>query len=203
MIALYISKFLNETTEKSFLRCSLFRVFEPPVKATLLLAIMAFCVYEYVLCYQNVICHTFETILFQMQWMLTAGLILWCGFFLLLTFSRNDLLLIGLLLIAMIMYFISHVAGLRRMEHYAMLLAGVTLGKWARVLLSPKLERRRQRAEGGSDPDLRSSKFEVRTFLVGLDCCCLSPHGGIWIWGATITAHDGWGFGIIPMTTAC
>jgi hypothetical protein len=62
---------------------------------------------------QSSIFREFEGALLSLQWMLLVCIGIWCATFLFLTFSLNDLSLIGLLLVAVAAFFI--VSGWQRM----------------------------------------------------------------------------------------
>jgi O-antigen ligase len=102
-------------------------------KVVLLLAIVALCLFEYSL-HQSTVFREFEAAFLSLQWMLLICLAAWCGTLLFLTFALNDLPLIGLLLIALLAYFVGYAAS--PIKDALTLLTGVTLGKAARVLLS-------------------------------------------------------------------
>jgi prepilin-type N-terminal cleavage/methylation domain-containing protein len=100
---------------------------------TLLLAIAVLCLFGQALNSHYGIFREFQEALLSLQWMLLVCLTVWCGIFLFLTFSRKDWPLIGLLVIAIGVYFIGTA------DHPAadaiILLTGVTLGKGAQFLL--------------------------------------------------------------------
>jgi O-antigen ligase len=129
------------------------------IQVTLLLTIVVFCSFEFVLHRQSSIFHGIEAILLQIQWMLLIPMVVWCVSFVFLTFSLNDLPLIGLLLIAIAAYFIGYVVSSRATDAI-ILLAGVTLGKSAFVLL--------RHDEGRNDLEIRNSEFGISNFLTGL-----------------------------------
>jgi prepilin-type N-terminal cleavage/methylation domain-containing protein/prepilin-type processing-associated H-X9-DG protein len=117
-----------------------------------LLAIVALCLFKFTLQRQSSIwpfCQELGLVFLSLQRMLLVCLAVWCGTFLFLTFSLRDLLLVGLLVVAIIGYFISY-ATLPGVDAFT-LLAGVTLGKGARFAL-----------------EARSQKSENRNLLVGL-----------------------------------
>jgi O-antigen ligase len=129
------------------------------IKPAFLLAITGLCLLRYNLNRQAGIFRTFEATVFSFQWIFLVCLVVWCCTFLLLTCILNDLPLIGLLLIAIASYFIGYIAS-QSATDTIILLAGVTLGKSAFVLL--------RRDEGGNSSVIRSSEFGVRSFLTGL-----------------------------------
>ena len=153
-------------------------------KVALLLAIATFCLFGFMLDRQSSVYREFEAALLSVNWMLLICLAVWCGCFLLLTFSIYDLPLIGLLLIAISALFIGY-AETSRATDAIILLAGVTLGKGARVLLRlkakgemlkegeerlnpPSLRFGAARAESGNMPEFSIQISEFRIFLVGL-----------------------------------
>jgi len=101
---------------------------------TVPLAIVAVCLFGYFLHSQSGIFREFQAALLSLQWILLVCLAVWCGSFIFLTFNLNDLPLIGLLLIAIAAYFINYGASWRGMDA-VILLAGVTLGRGATLLL--------------------------------------------------------------------
>jgi hypothetical protein len=77
------------------------------IKIALLLVIVSVCLFGYVPNSKSAIFREFEGELLSVQWMPLVCLAVWFGTFIFLTFSLNDLPLIGLLLIAIVAYFIS------------------------------------------------------------------------------------------------
>jgi O-antigen ligase len=134
-------------------------MFLPLIKVAFLLTIVFPCLFVFMLHRQSDAFREFEVALLSLHWMLLFCLAVWCGSFIFLTFSLKDLPLIGLLLIALAVYFIGYAPSWRGMEAIV-LLAGVTLGKSAFVLL--------RRDEGGNNSEIRSSEFGIRNFLIGL-----------------------------------
>jgi hypothetical protein len=146
------------------------------LKLTLLLAMMVFLLFGFVWYRQSGIFRECEAALLSLQWMLLACLAVWCGSFLLLTFNLKDLPLVGLLLIAIIAYFIGYVAASPATDAI-ILLACVTLGKGARFFLKSG----KRKAESGNISNVecgtriaecvsefRTPNSELRIFLVGL-----------------------------------
>ena len=126
----------------------------------LLFAIVSICLFGYVLHSHSGIFREFEAALLSVEWMLLVCLAVWCGTFLLLTFSLKDLPLIGLLLIAIVAFSINYAASSRAADA-VILLTGVTLGKSAFVLL--------RRDKGGyTIPEIANRKSPIVNFLVGL-----------------------------------
>jgi len=135
------------------------------IKIALPLAIMSICLFGYVLHSQSEIFREFEAALQSVEWMLLACITIWCGGFIFLTFSRNDLPLIGLLLIAIAAYFIGYVASWR-VADAIILLAGVTLGRGARFFLSGSSRRESALTE---TPEINQSGLtSAATFLIGV-----------------------------------
>jgi hypothetical protein len=120
----------------------------------------------------------------------------WCACFIILMFSLEDILLIGLLLIVTAMFFISYAASSRAADAI-ILLAGVTMGKGTQFLLQSG----KRKAESGNISDLQPSTFNH--FLSAWSCCWLFRRGGIWKRQALIMGRAGWGFGIIQIFTEC
>jgi hypothetical protein len=134
------------------------------IKVTLLLAVAAFCLFEFMLHHQSDIFREYEAAFLSLEWMLLACLAVWGGTFLFLTFSMTDLPLIGLLLIAIAAYCIGQAA--RPATDALTLLFGVTLGKGARLLL--KEEGRMKNEEVQSALAIVNRKSAIVNFLVGL-----------------------------------
>ncbi len=133
------------------------------IKIVLPLAIVSICLFGYVLHYQSEIFREFQAALLSVEWMLLACLAVWCGTFIFLTFNLKDILLIGLLLIAIFVYFIGE-APSWRMADAIILLAGVTMGKGAQFMLQSG----KRKAESGNNSDLQPSTFNLQPFLIGL-----------------------------------
>jgi hypothetical protein len=100
----------------------------------LLFPIVAFCICEFILHRQVGIFREFVAMLLSLQLMLLVYIFIWCSCFLFLTFSLNDLPLIGLLLITIVAYFIVYAVS-HPATDVITLLAGATLGKGSRLLL--------------------------------------------------------------------
>jgi hypothetical protein len=105
------------------------------IKTTLPLAIVAVCLFVHVLNCESGVFRELQATLLALQWMLLVCIAVWCGTFFFLTFSRSDSPLIGLLLIAIVAYFINYLKTSQGVDAI-ILLSGVTLGKGVRVLLS-------------------------------------------------------------------
>jgi O-Antigen ligase len=121
------------------------------IRVTLALAIAIFSLFEFLLQRQSHIVSEYVSVVLSLQWILLVCLAVWCGILLFLTFSLNDLPLIGLLLIAITVYFVGIAARslADTTADASILLAGVMLGKGTRLFFG-------------------SRKSEVRGFLVGL-----------------------------------
>ena len=104
------------------------------IKITLPLAIVSIYLLGYVLHYENSIFREFQIALLSVEWMLLVCLAVWCGSFIFLKFSLKDLPLIGLLLIAISVYFIGYTPPARAADAI-ILLAGVTMGRGTQFLL--------------------------------------------------------------------
>jgi hypothetical protein len=119
-------------------------------KIMLALALVFICLFEFTLNRQSETFREYAVAFLSLQSLvLLACLAVWCGTFLFLTFSLNDVLLIGLFFIAIASYFIGTTA--RPAMDALTLLFGVTLGKGAQFLF-----------KGGT------RKAESGIFLVGL-----------------------------------
>jgi len=154
------------------------RVMRELIKPAFLLAVVSLCFFQTVLQWQNGVFREFAAAILSLQWTLLVCLAVWCGSFIFLTFSRRDLPLIGLLVIAIAVYFISYKESSPGVDSI-ILLAGVTLGKGAAVLLKAD---GRWKMEDGVEKEVRSQESEVGntipeivtrhsslvTFLVGL-----------------------------------
>jgi hypothetical protein len=134
-------------------------------KIALPLAIVAVCLSGYVLHSQSGIFREFQDVLLSLQWMLLVCMAIWCGTFLFLTFSLNDLPLIGVLLIAIAAYFIGYAASQPAVDAI-ILLAGVTMGKGARVLLNEEFRMKNEESE--NTVEIVNRKSPIKNFMVGL-----------------------------------
>jgi O-antigen ligase len=135
----------------------------------LLLEVLVLCLFGQVL---NLYCggfREFEATLLQVQWMLLVFISVWCGCFIFMTFSVNDLPLIGLLVIAISAYFIGY-AAVSTTTDAIILLAGVTLGRGVRVLFKQNEEGRTQKQSEtpSTFTPLRLDGNVVSYFLVNL-----------------------------------
>jgi O-antigen ligase len=135
------------------------------IRVALLLALVALCLFEFVLHWRSSIFCEFEAPLLQAQWMLLICLVIWCSNFLFLTFSVIDLPLIGLLLIAMVAYLIGDAAVWRETDAI-ILLAGATLGKGVRFALIG--DRRWKMEDWKNNLKIVNRKSAIVNFLVGL-----------------------------------
>jgi prepilin-type N-terminal cleavage/methylation domain-containing protein len=129
------------------------------IRAASLLAVAAICLFVFALHQQSNVFRDYETAILSLQWMLLDCLTIWCGTFLFLTFKLDDLPIIGLLLIATAAYCIT-IAEFRSAAGAVTLLAGITLGKFAFVLL--------RRDEGGGNIAHVTRHSSLVTVLVGL-----------------------------------
>ncbi len=123
------------------------------------LAIVALFLFGQALSFNCGIFREFQEALLSARLALLAWLVVWCGTSIFLKFSRNDLLLIGLLFIGMSVYLISYAATSRAVDAI-ILLAGVMLGKSAFALL--------RRDERGTNAANLTCHLSFFTFLVGL-----------------------------------
>ena len=134
------------------------------MKPVLLLTTVSLCLLDYALHCDSNIFRAFEVALLQTQWMLSVCLAVWCGTFLFLAFSLKDLPLIGLLLLAIVACFIGYET--KPLTDAITLLAGVTVGKGAALLLNTDCRVRSVKQEGSFE--IRNPKSEIRNFLWGL-----------------------------------
>jgi hypothetical protein len=139
------------------------------IMVTLLLAIVAACLFGNVLRSQSVIFREFQAALLSVEWMLMLCMAIWCGSFIFLTFSRKDLPLIGLLLISITLYFIGYAESLHAMDAI-MLLAGVTLGRGIRFFVGDEVtsltsKSKIQKTEIGNQ---LKTPYVISYFLIGL-----------------------------------
>ncbi len=139
------------------------------ITVTLLLEIIALCLLERALNRYCGIFREFEASLLSLQWILLVFIAVWCGCFIFKTFSVNDLPLIGLLVIAISAYFIGY-AAVSTTTDAIILLAGVTLGRGARVLFRQNEKRRTQKQSEtpSTFTPLRPDGHVVSYFLVNL-----------------------------------
>jgi hypothetical protein len=140
------------------------------VKAGLLLAIVALCLFEFVLRRQSSVFREYETALFQMQSVLLLFLCTWSGLFIFSSFNLIDWTLIILLFSAIVRYLIKEEA-ISQESGIIALLAGVTLGKGAVVLLNVDCKSRFLKRESTSKCErfeIRKPRAVIQTFLVGL-----------------------------------
>jgi len=143
------------------------------IKIALPLAIVSVCLFEYVLYSHSGVFREFEAALLSVQWMPLVCIAIWCGSFILLTFSLKDWLLIGILFIAIAAFFIGYVTSSRAADAIV-LLAGVMLGRGTQFLLkggnqptlTPSLSYPMGEGENSSTHVTRHSSLV--TFLIGL-----------------------------------
>jgi hypothetical protein len=109
------------------------------MRVAFVLVVVAFFIFEFRLHEQSEIFRGGEAVIYSVQWMLLPCLAFWCGIFIFLTFSLNELPLMGLLVIAVGAFFIGYSLSLQA-TGAVILLAGVTLGKGARFVLGRKAE---------------------------------------------------------------
>jgi hypothetical protein len=147
----------------AFLCCKL----KSLIKIALLLAVVSACLFGYILNSKIGAFRECETTLLSVQWMLLVCIVAWCGTFLFLTFNRKDLLLIGLLLIAIAMYFIGEAASSRAVDAL-ILLAGVTLGRGTRFFVGDEVTSLISKPEKLETRNQSETPYVVSYFLVGL-----------------------------------
>ena len=125
---------------------------------TLLLAVVALCLFGYVLNSLSGSIRQFEVALLSLRWMLLVCMVVWCGTFIFLTFGLNDLPLIGLLLIVITAFFIG-LAKNSPATDALILIFGVTLGKGMRIALMK---------DEKSNSEIVNRKSAIVNVLVGL-----------------------------------
>jgi O-Antigen ligase len=128
------------------------------VKLTSLLVIVVLCIFEFIFNNQSGVFREFEAALLSLRWMLLVCLGVWCGTIIFLTFSLNDLPLIGLLLVTIIAYSIGYAVASWEPDAIV-LLAGVTLGRGTRFVLV---------AGGKNNSETLTCHPSLVTFLFGL-----------------------------------
>jgi len=134
-------------------------------KVTLLLVILFVCLLTSALHHQSHFFRVFEAMLLLQQWILLVCVAVWCGTFIFLTFNLKDFLLIGLLVIALIRYFIGYAAFVKDVDAITFLFS-MTLGKGTRVML--KLDGEWQTPNSETALEIQNSEFRIQNFLVGL-----------------------------------
>jgi len=112
------------------------------LKATLLLIIVGLCLFGYALRQhgKNSAVLSIVEVLFtrsDTQWMFCSYLAIWCTCFIALTFGLKDIPLVGLLLIAAVMYSTNYGFSFRS-GNAVVFLGGITLGKGARVIFEKR-----------------------------------------------------------------
>ena len=111
------------------------------------------------------------------QWLFYIYILVWCVCFVLLLFSTEDILLIGLLLVGGFFYAVKYPTAFRSMEALVFL-CGITLGKAAKFVFKPRAEAqglkaespnsRRQKGECKKMQGMKIANGELRMFLFGL-----------------------------------
>jgi prepilin-type N-terminal cleavage/methylation domain-containing protein/prepilin-type processing-associated H-X9-DG protein len=136
------------------------------IKPTLLLTIAASCLFEFVLRRQCGTLRELEAAVLSLQWTLPTCLTIWCGTFLLLTFSLKDVCSVSLLTMVVIAYFVGYTG--HPAVDALMLMFGAAVGKVVCFVLDEdgrwKSEdgwRERRKVEGGNG-------FELRAVLLGM-----------------------------------
>jgi len=107
------------------------------VGAALLVAITCLCLFEQALRHYSVFSAAFwafDSFVMpaQTQWILPVWIAIWFVAFVILTFRRNDLLLVGFLVVALISYAVQYPTATKTADAMT-LFAGLALGKFARV----------------------------------------------------------------------
>ena len=132
------------------------------IPATLVLTIVAFCLFEFILQRESGIFREWATSVLSLQWILLAFLALWCSTFLFLTFSLQDLPLAGLLLLASAICLIPT----QPLLDVITLLFCITFGKATLALLN--VERRIKNEECETSFEIVFPKSIIVNVLVGL-----------------------------------
>jgi hypothetical protein len=142
------------------------------INATLPFVLTGFCLFELMIHRQSETFREYAAMVSSLQGALLLCMAVWCGAFLVFSFGWNDWPLIGLVLIAIVAYFMG--IGARPATDALTLLFGVTLGRGSGVLLRLKAKGQRlkedglQKAEDGDvlEFSLQPSAFSL--FLIGL-----------------------------------
>jgi prepilin-type N-terminal cleavage/methylation domain-containing protein/prepilin-type processing-associated H-X9-DG protein len=137
------------------------------MKIALPLATVALCIFGVVLNFQSGIFRDFRAVLLSVQWMLLVCMAIWCGSFIFLTFNLKELPLIGLLLIAIVAFFLSFAASQSALDAL-ILLAGVTLGRGAGFFIGDGVTRLISKIENQKSRSQLKSPNVVSYFLKGL-----------------------------------
>ena len=128
------------------------------IKPAFLLIVVAACFFEFLLHRLNAVFRDIESDFHAFQVVLLIYFAVWCGIFLVLTFTPRDLLLVGLLSIAIAAFFKSY--GIFNTVVYSViLLFGAMLGKAAKLLLN---------CENRSWDVTTIPKSDAGNFLLGL-----------------------------------
>jgi hypothetical protein len=130
------------------------------LKAVLLFAVVGLCLFGYALryhCKTGAVLSIVEVFFTRSdtQWMFCSYLAIWCACFVALTFGLKDILLVGLLLIAAVLYVINYGFAFRS-TNAVIFLGSITLGSGVRVIF------KQQKAED------ENQNSKTRTFLIGL-----------------------------------
>ncbi len=134
------------------------------------LVLIFFCLYQLVICQYSVFAFEFEGRLSQAKFILPVWLSVWCSALFLWAFTARHLLLSGLLVVAVFMYFMDYDA-ISPMSGSNVLLAGVTLGQGVKLVL----QNGRQDAQFGKISHCTSSYSNVSIFLSGLVLMLAAP----------------------------
>jgi hypothetical protein len=161
------------------------------MRAFFMLAIIALCLFNFILQLHSRIwpfCQELGLIFLSLQWLMLICLAVWYAMLVFLTFSLRDSPMVGLIVIAVIEYFISYatLSGANAMT----LLAGVTVGRGAWVLLKSgkrKAEMSRKSEGGNNISEIANRKSQIANFLIGL--VVLLAFSSWWHLNATGTYH--------------
>jgi O-antigen ligase len=125
---------------------------------------VALFLFEYILFRYIAVFRESEALLLdsQIQWMLFATITVWCFCFIILRFKLDDVWLVGLLLIAIVMYFENYLSAFQPTKAI-ILLAGVTLGRGGAFLFN---NRNSQGVFGHSFTFLQSSEIQRDLILI-------------------------------------
>ena len=125
--------------------------------------IVGLCLFGRAFCSRYTLLHDFLAALLSADRMLIVCLSIWYGSFIFLTFCWKDFPLIGLVLIAIVTFFISYSASQPAIDCF-MFLAGMTLGKGATFAL--KADGRWKIAGGESNSEIATRYSSLLTFLI-------------------------------------
>ena len=137
------------------------------IKVALPLAIAVLFLFEQALSSHYGIIREFQAAVLSLQWLLLLCIAVWCGTFLFLTFSPRDWPLLGLLLSAIVAFFIGAAASSRAVDAL-ILLAGVTLGCAARFFVGDEVTSLTSKPGSQKSGNQLETPHVVSCFLFGL-----------------------------------